>query len=656
MNSPGTDTRRTGTTPEAGALAQLPSRSRVMIRLPNGQALADVLLTCFDLGLVAVPLPPRTSESSVAPLAERVSAAAVVDAGGLRRTGLPDRHTAPDDLAFIMFTSGSTGPQKGVMLGRRAAVGNAAKTAELHGMAPDRPHGTCLPLYHCNALMMSLLGTHLTGTPLVLRDTFDPNGYFAALDAAGARTASIVPALLADLVEAGPAWPEGLEYLITAAAPLTSDLARRFHRRYGPRLRQGYGLTEAVNFSFTMPRLDDAEFRSHYLDRTPPVGAPLPGTELRLESGEVWIRTPDMMAGYWQDGDTTAATLTEDGWLRTGDLGELRDGLLVLRGRAGERINRGGEKHYPLDIEGGWRDAGLTGRFAAVAVDEPALGQDVGLIATDQHLDDVRELHRRAQLRPAAIQFGGFRATSTGKPQRKAMSRDLAARRVAPARYERLLRHAAATAHDLLRAGAEDGRLHALAAQAGDQPQRPQGRYEAQGTDDEPVLGALDFLREHWHSEGRAEAAYGVDEEAQAELARAKARWRSTLLASWPLSVHAELAAEVAARHGYEGPPLPFGAETRFGDGAFLVLPHGPAADGPAWPLGLLLDFLGSSTPDEPTAVGATDRWRWLARPRGRGFSATGCSVLRAGRHDLGGVLWARQQDAGPNTHTGATA
>ncbi len=614
---------------DAGALAGLPAGARVVIRLPNGRELADVLLACFDLRLVAVPLHPRTSDRAVEGIAERVSAAALADIHGLHRTGLPDVHTAPDDLAFIMFTSGSTGPQKGVMLSRRAALGNAAKTAALHGLTPRRPHGTCLPLYHCNALVMSLLGTHLTGTPLTLQAAFDPAGYFAALDATGARTASIVPALLADLLEACPDWPDGLEYLITAAAPLTSDLARRFHRRYGPRLRQGYGLTEAVNFSFTMPRLDDAEFRDQYLEHTPPVGAPLPDTELRLESGEVWIRTPDLMTGYWRDSRTTAATVTDDGWLRTGDLGELRDGLLVLRGRAGERINRGGEKYYPLDLEHGWRGAGLSGRFAAVAVDEPTLGQDIGLVATDQPVSAVRDLYERAPLRPSAIQCGGFLATSTGKPQRTAMSRGLAARRLAPARYERLLRYAAATAHDLLHSGAGHSGLRALAAWAGD------GRPRADG---EVVFGALDFMREHWHDED------------DAELSRARARWHRTLLTEWPLAVHAELTADVAARHGFEGPLVPLGTEARFGDGSLLVLPHGPAADGPVWPLGPLLSFLGGST-----GGGGTDRWRWLTRLRDRGFTSTGCSVLRAGRHDAGGVLWARQTDSGPDERAGAT-
>ncbi|NLU68792.1 class I adenylate-forming enzyme family protein [Streptomyces sp. HNM0574] len=614
------------------ALAELPPGARVVVRLPNGPALAEVLLACFDLRLVAVPLPPRTGERAVAEIARRVSATALVDPDGTHRTGLPDVHTAPEDLAFLMFTSGSTGPQKGVMLSRSAVLGNAARTAELHGLAPDRPHGTCLPLYHCNALVMSLLGTHLTGAPLVLHTPFDPAGYFAALDAAGARTASIVPALLADLVEAGPAWPEGLEYLVTAAAPLTGDLARRFHRRYGPRLRQGYGLTEAVNFSFTTPLLDDAAFRDQYLEHAPPVGLPLPDTELRLESGEVWIRTPDLMHGYWQDDAATAAALTEDGWLRTGDLGELRDGLLVLRGRAGERINRGGEKHYPLEVERGWREAGLTGRFAAVAVDEPALGQDIGLIATDQPVPAVRAAYEQAPLRPAVIRFGGYLATSTGKPQRKAMGRELTALRLAPARYERLLRHAAAVAQDLLRDGAEDPGLRALAAAA-------DGARAHE--DDEVALGALDFLRDHWHAPG--------DRPADGELDRAKAGWLRALLTAWPLSAHTGQVAELAAGHGHEAAPVPLGTEAHFGASSLLVLPHGPAPEGPAWALGPLLTFLTGS----PAGAG-TDRWPRLARLREQGFTDVGCTVLRAGRHDLGGVLWAhRAPDGGPGTETG---
>ncbi|MEU1802418.1 class I adenylate-forming enzyme family protein [Streptomyces sp. NPDC019937] len=627
-------------------LDTLPAGARVVIRLPHGAPLAGALLTCFDLRLVAVPQHPRTSDAELAATVRRVDASAVIDTPadhahpiGLRI--LPGAPAEPDpgaaELAFIMFTSGSTGVPKGVMLSRRAVLGNAAKTARLHRFAPDRPHGTCLPLYHCNALVMSLIGAHITHTPLILHTAFDPERYLRDLAAGGARTASIVPALLTELVEAAPAWPDGLDYLITAAAPLTGDLARRFHQRYGPRLRQGYGLTEAVNFSLTMPQLTGEDFTAQYLDRFPPVGLPLPDTEVRLESGEVWIRTPDMMNGYWRDPAATAQAFAPGGWLRTGDLGELRDGLLVLRGRAKERIDRGGEKHYPLDVERTWHDAGLRGRFAAVPVAEAALGHETGLVTDGPPagtLDAVRTVCERAAVRPAAVRWGGFLATATGKPQRTAMGRTLAVRRISAVRYERLLRYAAVTARTLLGTGPApspdlpSGDLHrALRAIA------PYAVYELVPTGEEPVFAAFDFLRDHMRAHGLWEPLPEAE----------KARWRERLRSQWPLTEYAALAADICATEGIapEISDAPrFGTWWESGDGGLRLLPHAPAAttDGVPW----ALDYLWRCLADDHGTARA-DRWTWAGRSRTGPSAAVGFSALRSGRHDLGGVVWESQ-------------
>ncbi|AQW48646.1 class I adenylate-forming enzyme family protein [Streptomyces violaceusniger] len=655
-------------------LEELPAGARVVIRLPHGESLAGALLTCFDLGLVAVPRHPRSSDAELADTVRRVDASAVIDASrdraqALRARILPGAPADPGGagLAFIMFTSGSTGTPKGVMLSRRAVLGNATKTARLHRFAPGRPHGTCLPLYHCNALVMSLIGTHITHTPLVLHTAFDPEGYLRDLAAGGARTASIVPALLTELVEAGPGWPDGLDYLITAAAPLTGDLARRFHRRYGPRLRQGYGLTEAVNFSFTMPVLTEEDFLAQYLDRFPPVGLPLPGTEVRLASGEVWIRTPDMMDGYWRDQGGTAETLTPDGWLRTGDLGEFRDGLLVLRGRAKERIDRGGEKHYPLDVERMWHDAGLRGRFAAVPVAESTLGHEVGLVIDEPAattLDAVRTVCEQAALRPAAVRWGGFLATATGKPQRTAMGGTLAVRRISAVRYERLLRYAAATARTLLATGpTEDAASWDLDRAPHRDPHRdphralraiaPYAADEPAPTGDEPAFAAFDFLRAHVRENGIRTPLPESE----------KARWRAYLRSQWPLSEYAELAAEIVksaaepvTEDGVPAAPGPveFGARWESEDGTLRLLPHAPAtpthassnapthvpttADGTPW----ALDYLWRRLADDHGTARA-DRWTWMRRPRPGRPATVGFSVLRAGRHDLGGVVWDSQ-------------
>lgn len=428
------------------ALAALPAGARVVLRCPSGWPLAHMLTACLDRSLVAVPLRPRATDPEVAQIADRVSAALVIDG---ERPSVRDgagEHPAATGLAFVMFTSGSTGHPKGVMLSRAAVFGNAAKVAMLHGFGPDRPHGTCLPLYHVNALMMSLLGTRLTSAPLALCERFESAEYFERLRASSARTASIVPALLHRLVEDRPSWPDSLEYLVTAAAPLTSELAERFHGSYGPRLRQGYGLSEAVNFSFVMPMLDSAQFREQYIDRRPPVGLPLSDTEVRLDDGEVWLRSPDIMSGYWEDPAATRAAITKDGWLRTGDLGELRDGFLVLNGRRTEVINRGGEKFHPLDVERQWREAGLTGSFAAVPFADEVLGHDVGLVAEGSTARELHALHLTASLRPASVSTSGLETTSTGKPRRLAMGAALTARNENPARYAGLYGYAAGAA------------------------------------------------------------------------------------------------------------------------------------------------------------------------------------------------------------------
>ncbi|OZM71250.1 fatty-acid--CoA ligase [Amycolatopsis antarctica] len=608
--------------PVPAPLVDLAPGARVVIRMPGGEGLAAVLRHCFDRELVAVPLGPRTADAELAALVRSVRASAIVDGPGaeFRGTGHLPAEDDPTGLAFIMFTSGSTGPQKGVMLSRAAVLGNATKTARLHGIGPDRPHGTCLPLHHCNALVMSLLGTHRTGAPLVLRERFDPAGYFAALRTAGARTASIVPALLPELLDAAPEWPEGLDYLITAAAPLTSELASRFHRAYGPRLRQGYGLTEAVNFSFTMPALDGRDYAEQYLDRFPPVGLPLDGTEFRLDSGEVQIRTADLMDGYWEDPGTTAAAMTPDGWLRTGDLGELRDGLLMLKGRTRERIDRGGEKYYPLDLERRWRAAGLSGRFAAVGVTEPDLGQEIALIVTDQPVDRVRTVCEHGEPRPAVVQFGGLLATATGKPQRTAMGRRLASRRQSATRYENLLRYAARTARSVLREthqppGNAVELARALAA-------CPQGHADS----GEPVFAAFDFLRAHW-----------TERDDSGELTGLKARWLDRVRECWPLTDHTTLAAELAD----SATEIPFGHRTVLDNGRLTVFPHGTArttGEGTPWALDLLWTFLGGAAHG-----GHPDRWTELRDARAAGRAA-GFALLRAGRHDLGGVLWARAE------------
>jgi long-chain acyl-CoA synthetase len=527
-------------------LASLPPFARVVLRCHSGRILSDILADSFDRHLVSVPLSPRTSDTDLANTASRVAASAIID----DRNGWPTALLLPGEpalpvaqgLAFVMFTSGSTGTPKGVMLSRDAVLGNAAKVAGLHQFTHDRPHGTCLPLFHVNALMMSLLGTKLTAAPLVLADRFDPLGYFALLAAGGARTASIVPALLPELLEARPPWPDSLDYLITAAAPLSSEVAAVFLKRYGPRIRQGYGLSEAVNFSFVMPLLDTADFRDQYVDHHPPVGLPLEGTQFELRRGMVCIETADRMEGYWADPAATARILNQDGWLHTGDLGEVRDGFLVLRGRSAEVIDRGGEKYYPADVERQWRVAGLSGDFAAVPVAHEHLGHEFGLVLASTSAAELKHLHHATRLRPVAVSTMPLPRTATGKLQRLDAGRPLVARAESTTRYRALFAHALRAAAFITESAhrpacARAGRIHAAALALLASGERPLPA-PSPGS---PADDALDALIADWPelADGSAD---GGD-----MMRRRPGLWRR-IMTEWPMVSYAELLIDVLDR------------------------------------------------------------------------------------------------------------
>jgi long-chain acyl-CoA synthetase len=706
--------------PLTGCLATLdglPPRARVVVCGPSGPQFAHLITECLDRALVAVPVEPYAGQARVTEIAGRVGASAVLDGrgGAWSARGLPGGHAAPQaaGLSFVIFTSGSTGAPKGVMLGWDSVSGNATKTARVLGIAPGRPHATCLPFFHVNALMMSLVGTRLTGTPLAVCGRFSPREYFATIERASAVTAAVVPALLHRIVQARPPWPDTLECLVTAAAPLDSELAGRFYRAYGPRLRQGYGLSEAVNFSFMMPLLDAAGFRDQYLRRRPPVGLALPATEVVLEDGEVVLRTPDLMRGYWDDPAATAAVL-RDGWLRTGDLGEMRDGFLVLRGRRDEVINRGGEKFYPADVENRWRAAGVAGA-AAVPVPAGELGQDIGLVMAEGSLLGARALLAEPGADPIAAEAGRPLTTATGKLRRKQMGRGLTGAREDPARYAALLGYARQVAATIAASparpqGARAGRLwaHAAAlAQSG--PASPPGPGARSGRS--AAHDALDLLAEYW-----PEIARGAGD-GQAMMRQRPGLWRR-LMTEWPMGAYAELACAVLRARGllhgrvleagsgvgnttaliaplvqgdfvwsdrspelvargrwpgrgvvfdFDGPPagdlgrfraivatnaLHCAADKRASlarlrsllePGGTLVLGEGAnptTAGGTPW----ALDFLFCAFDGWWDRTGFLTRWEWLALLEETGFGRIGYSVLRAGHHDLGGVVWGRAE------------
>lgn len=418
-------------------LKHLKPGSRVLIKRSDPAGISEALIGNWELNLVSIPIEPYTTPAEVMQFVTNDCLPhAIVNCtdSDVIFEFCDGGELSPESDHAIFYTSGTTSDPKGVVQTRSGMRHNALAAARLHGFGPESVHLTALPLYHCNAAAMSLFGNYFTGGTAVFLKKFTPNAYFGAAERYNAQTANLVPTQVADLVNAALAWPDTLRYVLTAATALSQEICRAFYELYGPRLRQGYGLSELVNFSFTMPLLDDTQFKKQMVDQYPPVGLALPGTDFRIVDGEVQIKQPSMMRCYWNNSDATATTITKDGYLRTGDRGELRDGYLVLTGRFKEIIIRGGENYSPVMLEDQYRRAGIIGDFAVIGCKDPRLGETFAL-----QVENYQRINMPGILNPACVRFKSVSRTATRKPQRGKMSPGLVSKSDAVDEYSSTL-------------------------------------------------------------------------------------------------------------------------------------------------------------------------------------------------------------------------
>jgi long-chain acyl-CoA synthetase len=264
----------------------------------------------------------------------------------------------PDDqLAALLYTGGTTGQSKGVMLSHHNLyfTGSAGQSAS-YVPGINRGLGT-LPLSHAYGLLVTLGAMHSPEPNVaVLLRWFDPQVFLEMIAEHRLQISAVVPTMLQILLSQ-PLEDYDLstwQYVSSGGSPLAPEVAEQFMRRVpSVSIRQGYGLTETAALLTTNP-----------VGREKPgsVGLPVPETELRIlaengrelpagEIGEVCARSPGVMAGYWKSPDTTAEAM-RDGWLRTGDLGYLdEDGYLFIVDRKKDLIIRGGFNVYPRDVE-----------------------------------------------------------------------------------------------------------------------------------------------------------------------------------------------------------------------------------------------------------------------------------------------------------------
>jgi acyl-CoA synthetase (AMP-forming)/AMP-acid ligase II len=321
----------------------------------------------------------------------------------------------PEDIALLVYTSGTTGRPKGCILGQRETRQAAqAMNVEIRTGSDDRIL-LVMPLFHIGAMFMGL-GAHFRGGTAVLHRQFDPAAALDTIVAERVTVLHLAPTMLQALLDAAasrPATLAGIETVVYSAAPITSPtLAAAMRSMPHAGLLNLYGQTEVV--STGLPReLHAAVEDERSQRRLRSVGMPFPGNEVRItcedgtqcepgEAGEVCVRSVAMFRGYWNDSQATAEVL-RDGWCHTGDIGLLdADGLLHLVDRKKDVIISGGENIYSLEVEECLLAHPSVGQVAVIGVPDATWGEAVSAVVVPARgavvvAADLRE-HVRSRL------------------------------------------------------------------------------------------------------------------------------------------------------------------------------------------------------------------------------------------------------------------
>ncbi len=293
---------------------------------------------------------------------------------------------ASRDAALLMYTSGTTGKPKGVLLDHANLLAAARHVAAWHGLGPQDRCLSALPLYHVNGQVIATLAPFVSGGSIVAPHRFSVSAWWHWVEHHAPSWLNVVPTILAYLVNAGlPAQVprfRSVRFARSASAPLPPDLQRAFERSFGIPVIEAMGMTETASVVFCNPS-DPA--RRKYGSVGLPCGVeakvvdPASGRVLGDGmTGEICVRGPNVMSGYYKSPEETAAAFDREGWLRTGDLGYRdADGFYFVTGRLKELIVKGGENIAPREIDEALLRHPAVLEAAAVGVPDPDYGQEI---------------------------------------------------------------------------------------------------------------------------------------------------------------------------------------------------------------------------------------------------------------------------------------
>jgi long-chain acyl-CoA synthetase len=299
---------------------------------------------------------------------------------------LPDVAVDEDDPAVILYTSGTTGRAKGATHSHRNVL--CIVQAQRHLAASRLPPGVTMPpgrilnstpLFHVSGLHSGVVAGLAAGATTVWQPgRFDPVATLALIEAERCTAWTTMPTTLWRVVhhpQAAEFDARSLFHVGGGGAAWSPALQQKIREVFGAQVTWGvgYGLTECTALATSASLAD-------LLEHPDTVGRPVATVEIRVDDGEVHVRGPMVMLGYWRNSDATRAVIDDDGWLHTGDLGEIRDGLLYLTTRRTDLILRGAENVYPTEIENCLEAHPDVVEVAVVGLADDELGQQVAAV------------------------------------------------------------------------------------------------------------------------------------------------------------------------------------------------------------------------------------------------------------------------------------
>ncbi|OGA56778.1 MAG: malonyl-CoA synthase [Burkholderiales bacterium RIFCSPHIGHO2_01_FULL_64_960] len=308
-----------------------------------------------------------------------------------RATHHSDEHQAvarsADDLAAILYTSGTTGRSKGAMLTHGNMLSNAVMLKDYWGWKKGDVLIHALPIFHVHGLFVAIHGALINGSKMIWMAKFDPKAVIGAMPRATVFMG--VPTLYVRMLAEPGLTKEAVKNMrlfIAGSAPLLIETFKEWQQRTGHTILERYGMSETIMLT-SNPYSADQRYKGQDERRGGTVGFPLPGVSLRVqgddgkdlpvgEIGGIQVKGPNVFKGYWRMPEKTAEEFTKDGYFKTGDVGEVDErGYVHIVGRSKDLIISGGYNVYPAEIEGYINDMPGVAESALVGVPHPDFGE-----------------------------------------------------------------------------------------------------------------------------------------------------------------------------------------------------------------------------------------------------------------------------------------